>query len=84
MVRADAQTNWLENCKQKTIPQLTDRSIEIIKMFKNVPVPDNPNMTMPQRKQQLVVRTLTHNVRQLNQEREVKAEEFNTGCRKEW
>ena len=67
--RAEAQTNWSDNRKQKTIPQLTDRLIEIIKMFKNVPVPDNPNTTMPQRKQQPAVGTLTHKVRQLNQER---------------
>ena len=70
MGRADSQTNWSENCNQKTIPQLTDRLIEIIKVFKNVPVPDNPNTTMPQINQQPVVGTLTHNVRQLNQERE--------------
>ena len=79
MGRADAQTNWSENHKQKTIPQLTDRLIEIIKMFKNVPVPDDPNTTMPQRKQQPVVGTLTHKVRQLNREREKKLEGFNMG-----
>ena len=84
MERADAQTNWSENCKQKTIPQLTDKLIDIIKMFKNVPVLDHPNMTMPQRKQQPVVGTLTHKVRQSNWEREEKLEEFNMGCRKEW
>ena len=70
MGRADAQTNWSENCKQKTIPQLTDRLIEIIKMFKNVPVPDDPKTTTPQRNQKPVVGTLTHKVRQLNRERE--------------
>ena len=53
-------------------------------MFKNVPVPDDPNMTMPQRKQQLVVGTLTHKVRQLNWDRGGKLEKFNMGCRKEW
>ena len=53
-------------------------------MFKNVPVPDDPNTTMPQRKQQPVVGTLTHKVRQLNQEIEGKLEEFNMGCQKEW
>ena len=84
MGRADAQTNWSENCKQKMIPQLKDRLIEIIKMFKNVPVPDDPNTTMPQRKQHPVVGTLNHKVRKLNQEREKKLEEFNMGCRKEW
>ena len=72
MEKAGAQTNWSENRKQKTIPQLTDRLIEIIKMFKNVPVPDDPNTTMTQRKQQPVVGTLTHKVRQLNREREKK------------
>ena len=66
MGRADAQTNWSENCKQKTISQLTDRLIEIIKMFKNVPIPDNSNTTMPQIKQQPVVGTLTHKMGQLN------------------
>ena len=66
MGKVDSQTNWSENRKQKTIPQLTDRLIEIIKMFKNVPVPDDPKTTMPERKQQLVVGTLTHKVRQLN------------------
>ena len=66
------------------IPQLTDRLIEIIKMFKNFPVPDDPNTTMPQRKQQPVVGTLTHKVRQLNREREEKLEEFNMGFWKEW
>ena len=70
MGRADAQTNWSENCKQKTIPQLTDRLIEIIKMFKNVPVLDDPNMKIPQRKQQPVVGKLNHKVRELNRERE--------------
>ena len=63
---------------------MTDRLIEIIKMFKNVPVPDDPNTTTPQRNQQPVVGTLTHKVRQLNREREEKLEEFNMGCRKEW
>ena len=58
-----------------------DRLIDIIKIFKNVPVPDDPNTTMPQRKQQPVVGTLTHKVRQLNREREEKLEEFNMGCR---
>ena len=61
--RADSQTNLSENCKQKMIPQLTDRLIEIIKMFKNVPVPDDPNTTMTQIKQQPVVVKLTHKVR---------------------
>ena len=84
MGRADAQTNWSENRNQKTISHLTDRLIEIIKMFKNVLVPDDPNTTMPQRNQQPVVGTLTHKVRQLNREREEKLEEFNMGCWKEW
>ena len=53
-------------------------------MFKNVPVPDDPNTTMPLRNQQVVVGTLTHKVIQLNREREEKLEEFNMGCRKEW
>ena len=66
MGRADAQTNWSENRKQKRIHQLTGSLIEIIKMFKNVPIPDDPNTTMPQIKQQPVVGTLTHKVRQLN------------------
>ena len=70
MGRADAQTNWSENRKQNTIYQLTDRLIEIIKMFKNVPVTDDSNTTMPQRKQQPVVGTLTHKVIQLNKERQ--------------
>ena len=48
MGRAEAQTNWSENRNQKRIPQLTDRLIDIIKMFKNVPVPDDPNKTMSQ------------------------------------
>ena len=69
MGRANSQTDWSENRKQKMIPQLTDRLIEIIKMFKNVPVPDHPNTTMPQRKQQPVVGMLTHKVRQLNLDR---------------
>ena len=64
--RDDAQTNLSENFKHKMIPQLTDRLIEIIKMFNNFPVPDDTNTTMPQRKQQPVVGTLTHKVRQLN------------------
>ena len=53
-------------------------------MFKNVPVPDDPNTKIPQRKQQLVVGTLTHKVRQLNQDREEKLEDINMGGRKEW
>ena len=61
-----------------------DRLIDIIKMFMNVPVLDDPNTTMPQRKNQPVVGTLAHNVRQLNREREGKLEEFNMGCRKGW
>ena len=84
MGRADAQTNWSDNCKQKTIPQLTDRLIEIINMFKKFPVPDDPNTTMPQRKQQPVVGTLTRKVIQFNQGREEKLEAFNMGCWKEW
>ena len=70
MGRADSQKNWSESRKQNTIPQLTDRLIEIIKMLKNVPVPDDPNKTMPQRNQQPVVGTLNHKVRQLNRDRE--------------
>ena len=66
MGRANYQTNWSENRKKKMIPQLRDRLIEMIKMFKNTPVPDDPNTTMPQRKQQPVVGTLTHKVIQLN------------------
>ena len=66
MRRAGAQTNWSDNRNQKTIPQLTDRLIESINMFKNVPVLDDPNTTMPQINQQPVVGTLTHKVRKLN------------------
>ena len=51
---------------------------------KNVPLPDDPNTTMPQRKQQPVVGTLTYKVRQLNRKREETLEEFNMGFRKEW
>ena len=53
-------------------------------MFKNVPVSNDPNTTMPQINQQPVVGTLTHRVRQLDREREEKLEDFNMGCRKEW
>ena len=84
MRRFDAQTNWSDNRKQKTIPQLTDRLIEIINMIMNVPVLDDPNTTMPQRKHQPAVGTLTHKVIQLNREREGKLEDFNMGCWKEW
>ena len=51
---------------------MIDRLIEIIKIFKNVPVPDDPDTKMPQRKQQPVVVTLNHKVRKLNWERERK------------
>ena len=63
---------------------MIDRLIEIIKIFKNVPVPDDPNTTMPQNKQQPVVGPFTHKVRQLNWDRKEKLEEFNMGCPKEW
>ena len=53
-------------------------------MIKNFPVLDDPNTTIPQRNHQPVVGTLTHKVRQLNQDREGKLEEFNMGCQKEW
>ena len=61
---------------------MTDTLSEIIKMLKNVPVPDDPNTTIPKRKQQPEVGMLTQKVRQLNREREEKLEEFNMGCRK--
>ena len=82
MRRADAHKNWSENHMQKTIPQFTNRLIEIIKIFKNVTVPDDPNTTMPQGNKQPVVGTLTHKVRQLNWDREGKLENYSMGCQK--
>ena len=84
MSRDDAQTNWSKNNVAKTIPQYVDRLIEILKIYKGKKVPDEPESTMPARKQMPIVGTLTLKVQDLDREREGKLEGFNQGCRVEW
>jgi hypothetical protein len=43
----DCHTTWLKNGKKKTIPELTDRLIEIIKMTRQREIPDKPPACVP-------------------------------------
>ena len=82
--REKAHTTWSTNRRLKTVPELRDRLFEILDMYKNAPVPDEPATTMPERKQQPIIGTLTDRVKCLNKEREDKIAEFTLACRKEW
>ena len=82
MGRADAQTNWSENCKQKTIPQLTDRLIEIIKMFKECSSPRCPKHGKSTKKEAAGGGYVDPQGETVESEREGKLEEFNMRFRK--
>ena len=58
MEREDVQTNWSKGGAPLSVPQLTARLIEILNMYKEKPVPDKPETTMPRQKQFPVVGTL--------------------------
>ena len=47
--RMGSKTTWSNNGKKKTIPELQDRLIEIIKLTKQWHVPDEPPTTAPHR-----------------------------------
>ena len=68
----------------QTTPELMERLIEIIKMYKRAPVSDNPKVTTPKQRQQRVVGTLTKKVNQLSRERNEKVAAFDLGCWEEW
>jgi len=50
MGREDAQTNWSKGGAPLSVLQLTARLIEILKMYKEKPVPDAPETTMSRQK----------------------------------
>ena len=58
MGRENAKINWSKWVAPLSVPQLTARLVEILKMYKRNPVPDAPETTMPRRKQLAVVGTL--------------------------
>ena len=84
MGREEAQTNWSKGRVPLSVPQLTARLIEILKMYKGKTVPDEPESTMPRRKQLPVVGTLIEKVKQLDFENVRKIGGFNIEARKEW
>ena len=84
MGREEAQTYWSKGGTSLSLAQLTARLIEILKMYKGKSVPDEPETTMPRRKQQPVIGTLISKVKQLDIENTRKVEDFNMDCRKEW
>ena len=56
--RVEAKTTWSKNGKKKTIPELQDSFIEIIKLTKQWHVPDEPPTTAPERIEMPIVGTL--------------------------
>ena len=84
MGREDAQTNWSKGGAPLSVPQLTARLIEILKMYKGKPVPDAPETTMPRRKQLPVIGTLIEKVKQMDVENATKIKDFDISARKEW
>ena len=84
MRREDTQTNWSKDRAPLSVPQLTKRLIEILKMYKGKLVPDEPESIMPRRKQLRVVGTLIEKVKELEAENVRKIGDFNKKTRKEW
>ena len=84
MGREDAQTNWSKDRAPLSVLQLTKRLIAILKMYKGKTVPDEPESTMPRRKQLRVAGTLLEKVKELEVENVRKIGEFNKETRKEW
>ena len=84
MGREDAQTNWSKGGAPLSVPQLTARLIEILKMYKGKPVPDAPETTMPRRKQLPVIGTLIEKVKQMDVENATKIKDFEINARNEW
>ena len=53
-------------------------------MYKRAPVSDDPKTTMPEKRQQRVIVTLTNKVNELIRERKEKVAAFDLGCWEEW
>ena len=81
--REIAKTTWSKNGKKKTIPELQERLIEIIRLTKGMPVPDEPPTTAPQRVQLPIVGTLSYAVREFDRKAKEKETEFNMDAQKD-
>ena len=79
-----AKITWSKDRKEDTIPELQQRLIEIIKLMKGWPVPDEPPTTAPHWIAMLVVGTLLNVVKDLDPKAKVKETEFNVDARKKW
>ncbi len=67
--------------EEKTIPELTDRLIEIIKMTRQREIPDKPPACVPQRKVMPVLGQLISAVIVIDQKRKEDTDEFELNCR---
>ena len=63
--RVESKTTWSNNGKKKTIPELQDCLIEIIKLTKQWHVPDEPPTTAPQRIEMPIGGKLFNSVKEL-------------------
>ena len=78
------KTTWSKNGKKKTIPELQDRLIAIIKRTKQWHVPDETPTTAPRRIAMPIVWILSNSVNDLHRKANSKEIEFNKDERKEW
>ena len=82
--RLEDKTTQYNNRKKKTIPQLQDRLIEIIKLTKKWHVPDEPSTKAPQRIEISIVGTLSSSVKELYWKTNSKEKVFKNDAREEW
>ena len=82
--REEAKTTWYKNGKKKTIAELQDHLIEIIKLTKQWHVPDEPPTTAPQRIEMPILGTLSNPVKDLDRKAKAKETEFNKDAQKYW
>ena len=68
---------------KKKIPQLTERLIEILKIYRGKTVPDDARTIMPEQKQQPMVGTLTYKAQELHRSRQEKRAGLNVASREE-
>ena len=78
----EAKITWSKKEKNKTIPELQDRFIEIIKLTKQWHVPDEPPTTAAQRIEIPIVGILSNVVKDLYRKAKAKETEFNKDARK--
>ena len=81
---ADCKVAWSKDGKKKTVPELKDELIDIIKKTKGREIPDHPPTNIPRRKNTSVLGTMSIFQKRRDELKSAQINEHDQACRKEW